>query len=74
MISELTVYVEELVWDRQFGCCLDLEERRDKVIWILEQEFPEESIDDRLAAMLHVLPACMEVMDHIELVDGEFPW
>ena len=74
MITELTVYVEELVWDRQFGCCLDLEERRDKVIWILEQEFPEESSDDRLTAMFHVLPNDMEVMDYIELDDGEFPW
>jgi len=74
MITELTEYVEELVWERQFGCCLDLEERRDLVSWVLEQEFPEESSDDRLAAMLHVLPAGMEVMDHIELVDGEFPW
>ena len=73
MITELTEYVEGLVWEKQFGCCLDLEERRDLVSWVLEQEFPEESPDDRLQAMLHVLPVNMEVMDYIELVGNEFP-
>ena len=74
MTTELTEYVEKLVWEEQFGCCLDLEERRDLVSWVLEQEFPEESSDDRLTAMFHVLPVNMEVMDYIELVGNEFPW
>jgi len=55
-MSDLEYYAWRLVvWD-QYGCCLDLEVRRDKVLWILEQEFPEVSSDERYNVMMRRLP------------------
>jgi len=56
MFSELRVYALELVTLQEFACLLDLEERRDRLLWVLEQEFPDCTHDDRFEAMLMALP------------------
>ena len=56
MFSELNVYAVELATIQEFGCLLDLEERRDRLLWVLEQEFPDCTYDNRFEAMLMALP------------------
>jgi len=41
MVTDLNSYALQLVHVQKFGMCLDLEERRDTVLWVLEQEYPD---------------------------------
>ena len=73
MFSELCMYALELATVQEFGCVLDLEKRRDKLLWVLEQEFPECTYDDRFEAMLMALPF-KDDSDVIVLEFDEIPY
>jgi len=56
MITDMNSYALQLVHVQEFACLLDLEERRDLVLWVLEQEYPSATIEERFLAMMRALP------------------
>ena len=56
MVTDMNSYTLQLVHVQQFACLRDLEERRDLVLWVLEQEYPSATIEERFLAMMRALP------------------
>jgi len=56
MITDMNSYALQLVHVQEFACLLDLEERRDLVLWVLEQEYPSATVEERFLAMVAALP------------------
>jgi hypothetical protein len=56
MITDMNSYALQLVHVQEFACLRDLEERRDLVLWVLKNEYPYASDDERYDTMLMVLP------------------
>jgi len=73
MITDMNSYTLQLVHAQQFACLRDLEERRDLVLWVLEQEYPYSSFDERFLAMMNALPA-QSCDDVIVLEFDEIPF
>ena len=57
MITDMNSYALQLVHVQEFACLLDLEERRDLVLWVLEQEYPCATIEERFLAMMRAVPS-----------------
>jgi len=64
MITDMNSYTLQLVHVQEFACLRDLEERRDLVLWVLEQEYPYSSFDERFLCMMGALPekSCDDVI------------
>ena len=64
MQTDMNSYALQLVHVQEFACLLDLEERRDLVLWVLENEYRNTSFDDRFMAMMTALPeqSCDDVI------------
>jgi len=63
MVMDLNSYALELVHVQKFGLYLSLEERRDTVLWVLEQEYPDATVEERFLAMLATLPIELETIN-----------
>jgi len=63
MLTDMNSYTLQLVHVQQFACLLDLEERRDLVLWVLEQEYPSATIEERFLAMMRALPIEVDTSD-----------
>ena len=73
MVTDMNSYALQLVNVQNFACLCDLEERRDLVSWVLKNEYPHATDDERYTVMMSVLPA-LDVLDFIAIEDGGFPW
>ena len=56
MLTDMNSYALQLVHVQEFACLRDLEERRDLVLWVLEQEYPYATRNERYNAMMCALP------------------
>ena len=56
MLTDMNSYTLQLVHVQEFACLRDLEERRDLVLWVLEQEYPSATIEERFLVMMRALP------------------
>ena len=63
MLTDMNSYTLQLIHVQQFACLLDLEERRDLVLWVLEQEYPNATIEERFLAMMRALPVEVDTSD-----------
>ena len=63
MLTDMNSYTLQLVHVQEFACLLDLEERRDLVLWVLEQEYPSATIEERFLAMVAALPIELETIN-----------
>jgi len=63
MITDMNSYTLQLVHVQEFACLRDLEERRDLVLWVLEQEYPTATVEERFLAMVAALPIELETVN-----------
>ena len=57
MVTDMNSYALQLVQLHGFACLRASEERRDLVLWVLEQEYPYATVEERFEAMMRaVLP------------------
>ena len=64
MVTDMNSYALQLVNVQNFACLCDLEERRDLVSWVLKNEYPHATDDERYTVMMSVLPE-IELWDQI---------
>jgi len=63
MVTDMNSYTLQLIHVQEFACLLDLEDRRDLVLWVLEQEYPSATIEERFLAMVAALPIELETIN-----------
>ena len=63
MVTDMNSYTLRLVHVQEFACLRDLEERRDLVLWVLEQEYPSATVEERFLAMMRALPIEVDTSD-----------